>query len=276
MKSKKSLHPFFSYIIVLSVLSLAGCNNLELDSKWREREITIDGIDAEWRNALLYIEKAKASVGVANDERYIYICLVSVDRTTGTQMARLGFTVWFDHKGGKEKTFGIHFPLGMQEGEHPLRVRESMQDPDKYQKMFEDLGNEIEIIGPGKGQRVRMSRLLTQGIEVELGYSKGRLVYELKVPLDQSAEHPYAIGTDTDKQIGLGFETPELDREKMGQMMGQRGGGIGRGGGGMGRRGGRGSEKGGGGEMRQGGEIAEPFELWAKVTLASESSSVQP
>ena len=269
MKSRKSFYRFFSCIALLFVASFAGCKDLELDSEWRDRAITIDGAAAEWRNALTYDEETKTSVGVVNDEEYVYLCLTSVDRVAATRMAGLGFTVWFDPEGRKEKTFGIHFPLGMLESGRPMDSRKSMRDSKEFQKLFEDLGSEIEILGPGKGQRIRESLVSTGGIEVKMAYSKGNLVYELKVPLNESEAHLYAIGAGAGKTIGIGFETSELDREQMREMMSQRGSGTGgRGGkGGMGQRGGRGG-------MRQGGGMPEPFELWTKVKLASKSSSV--
>lgn len=124
----------------------------------------------------------------------------------------------------------------------PVMNRGSKEDPEKLEKMFAELQKKMEILGPGKEESLRMSVIFaeTQGINVKVGNSTGYLVYELKVPLTQNKQHPYAIGTDTSKSINIGFETPELDRE----MMGGRGG-----------RGGR--------------KMPEPFKLWASVKLAS-------
>jgi hypothetical protein len=206
-------------------------------------------------------------VGLLNDEHHLYVCLTTMDRITATQIAASGFNVWLDPEGGRKKTFGIRFPLGMQESENPKKIRESMRDPKKFRALFEDLGSEMEILGPEEDQRVRTLRSTVEGIEVSAGYSKGRFVYELKVPLARSAAQRYGIGTDPGRQIGLGFETPELDREAMAsQAKGQRGDGLG------GRGGGRGGMKGGGGRggIRPGGSMPEPFELWTKVALSAQ------
>ncbi len=116
------------------------------------------------------------------------------------------------------KTFGIHFPLGVKDMGMPVMNRGGKEDPEKLEKMFAELQKEMEILGPGKEESVRMSVIVaeTQGINVKVGNSTGYLVYELKVPLTQNKQHPYAIGTDTSKSINIGFETPELDREMMG------------------------------------------------------------
>ncbi len=267
MKSKKSLRLLFGCLMVISVSSFAGCNEPELHSAWKDHEITVDGKGADWQHITRYVEKTNAAVGLLNDEHHLYVCLTTMDRITATQIAASGFTVWIDPEGGKKKSFGIRFPLGMAEGGNLMKLRESMRDPKKFRELFEDLGSEMEILGPGENQRVRTLCSAIEGIEVSAGYSEGRFVYELKLPLTRSAAQRYGIGTDPGRQIGLGFETPELDREAMGsQAKGQRGGGLGGRGGG-----GRGGMKGGGGRggMRPGGAMPEPFELWTKVALSA-------
>jgi len=271
MKSKQSLRILFGCLMALSVTSFAGCNEPELSSAWKDREIAVDGKSGDWQHAVAYIEKTNAAIGLLNDEHHLYVCLTTMDRITATQIAASGFTVWLDPEGGKKKTFGIRFPLGLQESGEPMKIKESLRDPKKFRALFEDLGSEMEILGPGQDQRVRTLRWAIEGIEVSAGYSEGRFVYELKLPLARNAAQPYGIGTDPGKQIGLGFETPELNREAMmSQAKGQRGGGLGgRGGGGRG--GGRGGGKGGGkGGMRPGGAIPEAFELWTKVALSAQ------
>jgi len=260
--------------MVTSILSFAGCNDLKLNSTWPDREITVDGTGVDWQNAMVYVEKANVAVGLFNDEEYIYVCLTPVDRRMAFQMVRLGCTVWFDPEGGKNKTFGIRFPLGMLEGGNARMFKEAMRDPTKYQSLLKKVGDELEILGPGKGQRVRMSVSSTPGIEIKLGHSEGRAVYELKVPLARSAEHPYAIGTDMSKTIGIGFETPKWDREEMQQSRGGRGR-VGRGGGRMGGMDGKNGGRGRSAGMQQPSGMPEPLELWAKVTLASENPSAQ-
>lgn len=272
MKSKKSLQFLCSCLMVLSVSSFAGCSEPELSSTWKDREITVDGKAGDWKDVVAYIEKTNAAVGLLNDEHHLYVCLTTMDRITASKIVRSGFTVWLDPTGGKKKTLGIRFPLGMQESGDPMKIKESLRDPKKFRALFEDLGSEMELLGPEKDQRVRTLRSTVEGIEVSAGYSEGRFVYELKLPLARSAEQPYGIGTDPGGQISLGFETPELDREAMvSQAKGQRGGGGG-GGGGKGGMGGGGGGMGGGGKggIRPGGSMPEPFELWTKVALSAQ------
>ncbi len=99
-----------SIMIILHI----GCSSLELKSEWRDREIAVDGDNSDWLGAMYYFEGTNVSVGILNDADSVYICMIAEDRFMRTQVMAQGFTIWFDPTGGKEKTFGIKFPIGMQ------------------------------------------------------------------------------------------------------------------------------------------------------------------
>jgi hypothetical protein len=261
------------FMMLIAFLSLEGCEKpIELKSKWCDCEITVDGIDEEWGRATIYAEKAKVSLTLLNDENYMYVRIYSRDRQVHAQVLGMGFTIWFDPDGGKDKTFGIHFPLGAHEVSMPMMpgFYEPNQD-ERLEKMFTKLLDEIEIIGSDQKDtsRISFSEAEMHGINVRLGYSGGNLVYELKVPFSQDEEHLFAIGLDaaeidTSITIGIGFETPEIDAEEMkkkreeGDMgMPPRGSGTPPGG----------MPPGG---LRGGPEMPERLSVWTKVKLANE------
>ena len=285
MKSKGIRFLILSLTIILVVL-ISGCNDPEMDSRWRDREITVDGDDTEWGNYIQhYDEETRIVFCMFNDDSDLYIKLSSPNRMMQNQILVLGLTVWFDPEGGKDKKFGIHFPIGMQGASMKMMgSREKpagTEDTDQVQKKFEASQQEIELIGPGKNERYTMpvDEAALAGIHVRIGKSRGSIIYELKVPLAFSDEHPYAIGNGTNNKIGVGFETGKMNKEMMAERRSKPGGGTGgrdggRGGisGGMGRMGGR---MGGRGGMpgRERGMMPEPLELWTKVTLASGTDS---
>ncbi len=131
--------------------------------------------------------------------------------------------------------------------------------------------NRLEILGPEKDDAHSFVADRAPGVTVKLAEVEGSIVYELKVPLAASADAPYAIGTQPGATIGLGLETPKVERPSMegrrGGGMGGFGGGMGGRGGGMGGRGGGMGGRGGGG--RGGFEPAKPMKIWATVRLAS-------
>lgn len=274
MRGKHTLFPYLTIIMIIVFTSLVGCGSQELTSTWRDREIAIDGVAAEWEGAVSYIEKENIAIGLLNDEDYLYICLATVDSRRVRQMMGSGLTLWFDPKGGKDKTFGINFPLGMQlfrahmdrEKMQMPMPREQMPDPERLKQMVEESAQEMVILGPGENEHRRMPVYGSEQIQVKLGYSGGKLVYELRVPLVQDEQRPDAIGLREGQFVGVGFETAEVDREMMRERMGGRmppDGGEMRGGGmrGGGMRGGR----------MPGDEMTEGLELWTKVELASRS-----
>ncbi|MFC1552724.1 hypothetical protein ACFL6P_09215 [Candidatus Latescibacterota bacterium] len=263
----------------------------EIESAWRDREVIINGIDggAEWENARYFFENENITIGLLNDENTMYIRLSSRDRIMQRQLLTLGFTVWFDEKGGRKKTLGIHFPLGSKTGGMEMIRRDknaSMNDDlEQFRKMIEASQIDIEIIGPGKDAHTTLTveDVRELGIHVKMDVSKGNLVYELQIPLLRSESQPYGIGMERAQAIGLGLESGKIDPAQMKSQMGNRGdsarssggrGGMdGMGGMGGGRGGGRGGGgKGGGGRGGMGGGemMPEPVELWLKTELASE------
>lgn len=265
------------FIVLFCVLVMAGCNDTQLQSSWRNREIIIDGSDAEWQDISVYFQKSKVVFGICNDEKYVYMCMVISDHQTEREIIGRGFTVWCDAKGGNEKVFGIHFPLGFQETKIQRNETGNDDEPGKREQIFQQMTSEMEILGPGKEERVRMTAPGTQGVRAQFAHSSNEnLVYELRLPLKPNTDQPYAIGADTGKTIGIGFEVAEADREAMKKRMGEEGeprGGRGGGGGGGGGRGGgrsRGKSSGSEGVSPDGGSSShEALNIWMRVTLAS-------
>jgi len=270
---------FLSFIVLFSAFLIFGCGMYEVESTWRNREITIDGVDngIEWKNSIYYFGEQKVAIGLLNDESNLYIQLSSRDRNMQRQLIALGLTVWFDAKGGKKKTLGIHFPIGMQSTDIQVMrgVGEIERNEDTYQlqKMLEESQKEIEVFGPGKKESRTMilDDAKKMGINGKINFSEGNLVCELQIPLLRSKSQPYSIETEITQVIGIGLETGKVNVEQMrsqtgrgtGDMDGRRGSFPG--GGGMGGRGGGMEGRGG---MKP--QMPKSLELWLKTTLALE------
>jgi hypothetical protein len=252
--------------IGILVLCTVGCDEQELNSNWLDREIVIDAKSDDWLDTLYFFESKNLSIGFFNDENHLYVCMLAEHPMLQAQAVGQGFTIWFDPDGGKEKAFGIKFPIGMQ-GEREqmdfMRTQEGELDREKMRQTFEESLADLEILGPG-GAKQRISVKEAKGLEIKVRNETGLLVYELKVPLRSDEEHPYAIGSNAGNTIGVGLEIPEVDMDEMrsamqGQMGGQGGmppgGGMG-GGGGMGRRG------------YQKPKIPNGLDVWSSLKLA--------
>ena len=294
---------------------LQGCGNtVDVASNWSNSAVVIDGKAGDWLS-LQPIKDSPVLLGMRNDQDYLYLCLESSDRQFRQQLMGLGMTIWFEPKGGEK--IGIHYPLGMGRmgpgagygapgGEMPASGPPDGGPADVDGPAAEKGGNtpeivkELEILGPGKNDVDRMPLIQAAGIEIQIGHSGGAVVYELKIPLQKSAKHPYAIAARPGSKVDVNFETGKFTPSS-GMSEGARAGGEGTGGGGFpgdgsgggmgpppggmgpvdggeppgggmpgggmggGHRGGRGSEVG------HGGRKSEPkqFSLETEVTLAS-------
>jgi len=249
------------------IIPAAASARPEIASHWRDREITVDGQDAEWSEARTYVKDAKMSIAAFNDDEYLYLCIMTNDQQVLRQAMMQGLTIWLDPDGGKDKEFGVRFPIGMR-GDPSMRVpmpQEAEPDTAEFHERFGQATTEIEIIGPEKDQTRRMPVNAVVGIDATLNMLPEGFVYELRIPLVQTDDHPFAVGIDRTDEIGLGVEIPaqEFDRSKMErpQGMGGRGGFGGGPPGGMGGRGGP-----GGGSMP---ERPKPVDTWCKMKLAA-------
>ncbi|MBN1223551.1 MAG: hypothetical protein JXB23_09895 [Candidatus Aminicenantes bacterium] len=278
-----------SVVVFILVFWTVGCGEVKLDSGWKDREIVIDGYSDDWLDTLYYFENDNVSIGFFNDSDYLYACLLVEDFMIQSQVIRQGFTLWFDSAGGKEKRFGIKFPLGMQamrrermpmdQEKRPEWKEGERPDPQQMREAFEQGLKELEIVGPGKDELRRISVDEAKGLTVKVRNETGLLVYELRIPLRSADPDTFAIGTSAGALIGVGMEVPKMDMNKMKDMMGGRGrmpggmppeggrpGGMTPGGrpGGMGGRGGTG--------MRGGmPNIPDGLKIWAKLQLSSPS-----
>ncbi|MBN1291699.1 MAG: hypothetical protein JXB48_07650 [Candidatus Latescibacteria bacterium] len=263
-------------LFTLTIPLLAGCREPKLESRWKNRDIVIDGDDSDWGNYIeFYDENTRIDLSLLNDNSDLYIKLDSRNKMLNRQIMSLGFTVWFDPKISKDKKFGIHFPLGMRDDMMPMQddmmsspiprggeIPGMKEESELFTKRIEEMQREVEVIVPGKSERLTMSvaEAESSGISVKMSMPKGNLIYEIKIPLVSSKTCPYAIGANFERGIGIGFETGKIDKRKMDEMIAKRREQM------RGRDRNMGSS---GGMMPGGGGMLNPLELWTKVTLAS-------
>lgn len=271
MKSRVAL--WFTTVVLL-IVGVVGCGSTEkLSSVWNSKTILIDGDSREWTGVAFHKVRTDVQMAVTNDDEYAYVCILSRDRVLHMLLMRAGFTVWFDPAGGKEKTFGVNFPV--RGGAPMMSEAGEGENPGMRRRPLEDLPMEMDIVGPGEKDRYRVSPAEDTGIQTRIGRNEdGTMVYELRVPLQKSKEHQFAIGvSDRSQPVGVGLETGEFSKENMRRPPDREGRGEGFGGGGMSRPEGRGEGGSGGppGGMRpgreQGGARPDPLDSWYQVQL---------
>jgi len=240
--------------------------------------MVIDGNDNEWQDCQLYYDpKTQTTIGVYNDDAYVYLCFVTKDTDIWTAFVRQGFFIWFNETGGKDKALGVRYPIAGQPGDQgaPPGGQGGQGAPPGEQG---DQG--APPVGPG-GDTVSVAELqiltsekdtgktfkLTEAAQLDINAriatdQSGKLIYELKIPLKRTDTTPYAVVPSKLNSIGIGFMTVSAGRRSTSGIsgfgggisdMGSRGGG---GGGGMG--GGRGT-----------GSTSKSVEIWTNILLAS-------
>ena len=246
-----------AFIFLLSVLPglfFAGCEKTYFISSWRDQQIAIDAKYSDWQQtAAHYDEKSKVTFNLANDERDLYICLVTRNRQIEVEAMESGFSVWFDPQGGQKKSFGVRFPIGLRV--MGMSIEEESKDRGKYWRdqedmsglvdrkkerlsdrafnqrleMLEGLQERLEIVdgAPRSKKKGRLPEDFSKsaegdislqeagkfGIEARVGRENDYFVYELKVPLVKSADHPHAIGIKEGQPLGLGFEIGGMKKQ---------------------------------------------------------------
>ncbi len=259
-----------TFIASVSILSLYGCRTMELVSTWKDSELYIDRDSSEWQQSPVEIED-KISLSVSNDRDYLYLSLTTHDHEIQRKMLLQGLTVWFDREGGKEKRFGIRYPLGLF-GRGFGFERSRYDSPESNpRERFDFTQSELEIIGPGEGERQRFPIKGAKGIDVKIDTTGKIFHYRLKVPLWDTREHPYAMIVKAGQTIGVGIDTGSPE-----ERFGQHGiSGIGDGPGNFpgGRRGGA-PPQGLGGRGTRGSrqELLTSIKIWMKVRLATRES----
>ena len=269
-----------TFLIGALILGLAGCSTARTyitESRPPERQITIDGRSDDWVGSLNIVADANLEEGFLNDQDFLYVSLITEDEALRKQIARGGLTVWFDPKGGDAKVLGIKYPVGRPRGERPATQKEEAGGPPPNEPAG-GAESSLEIYRAGDAQPQKLELDAAKGLEIAVS-KEGRLfVYELKIPLQSSPDHPIAVGAQPGNTVGLGFEVPKSDLGKQGgRPPAAAGGEIGGGGYGGGMGGGGGMH--GGGHGHHGGQGGAPgtqpataangLKIWTYVKLSS-------
>jgi len=208
--------------VVLLVLAVCGAvlyaRVLERASTWRDRDVRVDGSDDDWRGEELPVKGERFSLGVMNDGEWLYLCLPTKDVGTRTTISTMGIVVWLNREGGKKQTFGIHFPVPNPPGARGVRRppaqaggegqgREAPREGEYQQVAGQD---EIGILGPGKNDAHLVPVDQAGGIEARVGVHEDLMVYEVRIPLARTPEHPYAPDLHPGDTVRLKIETAPL------------------------------------------------------------------
>ncbi len=199
-------------LLILFVGLLTGCAGMDsLTSNNLERTITIDGVEKDWRGALRSVEKEDFTVGLLNDEDFLYISFITSSAELHGQIVTQGLVVWFDREGGKDKDFGIRYPLGLMAPTSDVNPEILKQDPSLVERYFNESLEHFELYEGNEKIGTKYTRSELKDLELKASLLNGSFVYELKIPI--SGDERYMLNPIVPGQIGVGFESPEIDLE---------------------------------------------------------------
>lgn len=204
--------------ISASILCFAGCGPQMLTSRPVDRTFVIDGADTEWGNFIQhYDDVTRTSFCFFNDEDNLYIKMSTTNPATVRSLMALGLTVWLGKEKPDARRWGIVYPLPIAKGERPPKHSDDEPDSLKTDKRL----SKLMILVPEQGDTLSMttSDLTEYGIEISTKDSTPELVYELKVPMRSTEGTPYAALAAGDTEIGIGFQSGEINSDEMRQLI---------------------------------------------------------
>jgi len=240
--------------------------------------IIIDSKAEDWNEKPLeFFEKEKISIGVRNDNNYLYFILLSRDRDAIKTIFRTGVTFWINNKGKKDKDFGVKYLPELSEELQKI-IGQDNKINEKENNSFPQRKEEMQDLNANKRGKItvirkKLSNLISadgsSGMQAAASYSKGAYFMEIKVPLKEDENVPFAVGDPLYKEFQLGIEFGTMSDEEKEMMKGKM---KEMGGGGMPSGGGGGMPPGGGGGMRPGGPGGHGMQqerievdMWIKV-----------
>ena len=103
------------FLISGSFILFSCSNKMAPEGHYQQTPVVADGGTDDWKLPLRFTnEKYTFQYNVTNDDRNIYICVLSRDPATQTRILRSGMSIYFDTKGKKNKETAISFPIRKQ------------------------------------------------------------------------------------------------------------------------------------------------------------------
>lgn len=203
-------------ILTAALILCSGCGDEEINSAWTQSAIAIDGNQSDWEGKLHYLSDQQAAIGIANDNDYLYLCLATNDTAKMFQFFSAGFTVWLESKNSNEK-IGIQYPMRTGEMRRMVqsgnpRIEGERPDAKVRLNEFKAQQTEIGIVNEDNFPLTVYSLTNELGLNVDLNFEIGLLVYEMKVPLKIDLYGGHNLKSGPGDNLTIGFESGDFQR----------------------------------------------------------------
>jgi hypothetical protein len=260
---------------------------LEVKSSWSATPVKVDGTGQGWSANFMPVGDPPILVSLENDAQYLYVCVRTSGPKAKSQIAFGGLTVWAEVPKASEGGMGVRFPMHgrRQGGGRPPRPGEGESAKAPPLDTINEVSKEFALLGPTREDSLAVERGPEQPVQVAIGDDSGVLVYQVRLPLQPSDDHPVAVGARAGTAVMVTLDTtPPKHQARPEGEEGSPEGGPPRGGGedpaGHGPGGGMGGPPGGGMGRPPGGgfhgEGFKSFKVNFNVTLASPPPPAKP
>ncbi len=219
-------------IILTAVLILSGLAAAQgkiIESLWTVDPVKIDGVAAEWDDAMPITEKvSKVDYALKNDGKNIYIIMVFRDMLSRTTLEYTGMKIYFTTGTKKSKDFGIHFQKKQISADQLISNLETLRgqplgeaEKAELRKKKTHIIFTEDLIQPKKST-IQIDPKAVGGAPGFQSIEKGKLaVYEFRIPLGLIHQMG-GTGAGPGNPIKLGFEWGGMTNQIMKDMMAGR------------------------------------------------------
>lgn len=272
-------------LLCLSIIAVfaVSCSSTKVQSDKFNTAIVVNGEKSDWlsntsKYTLHYFEDQNTTVGVTNDDNFVYFYLMTNNRANSMQILNLGLQVNIKSAAGE---FTFEFPEKRNMREVYMKRMESArgnEESGSEQSMFQDSSNMKNItIIDSHGEAIEKIPHLHNRYGLEAAASmdeNNAVIYEFQVPILKDKSGNYGILPDDGKfSVEMKTEMPERNMKRKNQSIEDDPGGFGgvnggMGGGMQGGMGGMGGGMRGGGAGRMGRSMPEAFDLSFDVIMS--------
>jgi hypothetical protein len=185
----------------------------DLPSQWRAGGVTSDALS--WAG-VPFERDAGLDVGAVNNSDYLWVCLYPSNHRVEHQLILGGVTVWVLDEDG-DRMGGVRLRPRTPPGEAPITPSEGPRDapdPRDLRGRVDRTLPEFEILD--KDGDLVETRARKEAGEVDVRVEASEFVYYVvRIPLARVEAALLAVGAVPGTTIGLGVETPKLERQIM-------------------------------------------------------------
>ncbi|MBK6680211.1 MAG: hypothetical protein IPG53_09365 [Ignavibacteriales bacterium] len=204
-------------IILAGSLTLTSCASVQnVTSSPTNEAVVVDGMRNDWMGRLTQIEDDNIAFGFKNDDKSLYILVVTANRQNIMKILNTGLTLWINSEGGEE--LGFRYPLKpLPEDLREIRgfgdgKKDQQQDPMDFISALKRINNQIQVITKDEYPIYTADAAIGKYIKGNFNMSEGQFVIELQIPL-KGDDVSDRLFQSPSKTISLNFETGKFDTD---------------------------------------------------------------